>query len=66
MTRHELQAWCNTMQGKPHRLAINDTNYCKYVWNDGTTYEFKIKEWSTLHKESNVYINGKLVYTFTK
>jgi hypothetical protein len=54
------------MQGKPHRLAINDTNYCKYVWNDGTTYEFKIKEWSTLHKESNVYINGKLVYTFTE
>ena len=62
MTKQEIKDWCSEMLTKPHRLAINEESYFKYVWEDGTVYECRITEWSVSRKETKVYINGELVY----
>lgn len=65
LSKAEYEQWCSNRQSMPHRLAINTENYVKYEWQDGTIYEIKISQWSPMIKESQVYINGILVYEYT-
>jgi hypothetical protein len=37
MNEKELYALLTELQTKPHRLVINNSDYFKYVWDDGTT-----------------------------
>ena len=62
MTYEELLSWCRKMVKKPYKLLYNDTSYTKYVWTDGTTYEFRINEYDKGCCTKKAFINGEKVY----
>ena len=55
----ELYNMLSELQNKPHRLVINNSNYFKYEWDDGTTEEVYFYP----NGKSKVYINGRYAYT---
>lgn len=59
MNEKELYALLTELQTKPHRLVINNSDYFKYVWDDGTTEEVYFYP----DGKSKIFINGKYVYT---
>lgn len=59
MNEKELYALLTELQAKPHRLVINNSDYFKYVWDDGTTEEVYFYP----DGKSKVFINGEYVYT---
>lgn len=58
MSEKELYNLLSDLQSKPHRLVINNTDYFKYVWDDGTTEEVYFES----DGKSKIYINGKYVF----
>lgn len=59
MNEKELYLLLTELQTKPHKLVINNSDYFKYVWDDGTTEEVYFYS----DGKSKVFINGEYVYT---